>query len=204
MDLNSAGPGPTSSEHVQAPPRRRLVKASTHALVHDSRKRDAAGVGSTSPSYAPPGFIGPDRSQSPTTMGTSTLSSPITAGGAFMDREKGTARSSNKDPTGEHQAALLHGSPKSGRPSHNSGPSGIEARPLGRRVEGSRRHEPSSQKHSEDVKLHQTKKAALLRAQQAGVTGSYKNIDSHFNNFLVPVIPMQFLSKSQPHSREMG
>ena len=60
------------------------------------------------------------------------------------------------------------------------------------------------QKHTTDVKLHVAKKAALTRAQQAGATGSYKSIDSMFNNYLIPVIPLQFLSKQQSYPIDSG
>lgn len=217
---SSSSPSPADAatpEPAHAPPRRRLVKASTRAHLDDLRKRDAV-AGSAPPGFAPPGFGGSvpiDRVQSSSCltnvvpMGGPSPTPPgplMTGHGAsgFRDRDRGISRPSNKDFVGDHQAGTSHGSSKPGRPPHISNPAAMETRPLGRRAEVLRRHDSSAQKHMEEIKNQQAKRAALVRAQQAGATGCFKSFDSQFNNFLVPVIPMQFLSKTQSHSTEMG
>ena len=56
-----------------------------------------------------------------------------------------------------------------------------------------RRHEPGqAQKYAAD---QQAKRAALQRAQSSGSAGNFKTFDSAHNNYLVPVIPLQFAAK---------
>lgn len=60
-----------------------------------------------------------------------------------------------------------------------------------------RQHEASATaKHGEEFRLQQAKRAAWARAQTAGAPGNYRNCDSQFGNYLIPVIPNQFFNKS--------
>lgn len=213
-DLAGTGSLP---EQAQTPSRRRLVKASMRAHLDDARKRDIGGAGSAPPGFAPPGFGGSvladwgqsSNSPNPTSVTGSTPPLPVSTitgnvSSGFRDRDRGAIRSINKDFLGDYQAGLSHSTSKLGRPPHISNPAAMEARPSVRRVESLRRHDSCSQKHGEELKMQQAKRTALLRAQQAGATGSFRSFDSQFNNCLVPVIPMQFLSKVQSHSADMG
>ncbi|KAJ7533633.1 hypothetical protein O6H91_13G057800 [Diphasiastrum complanatum] len=85
---------------------------------------------------------------------------------------------------------------KSGWSAHGATPVVIDARPLGRRPE--RRHDSTaSNKHNEEARMQQAKRAALVRLQTVGATGNYRAFDSHFGNYLLPVIPVHLLSKPQ-------
>jgi hypothetical protein len=98
--------------------------------------------------------------------------------------------------------------PKSGNENYRStyaNAGAPEARPLGRRPEVNvRRHEPPSQKNSEEMRLQQAKRAALGRAQSLGAPGHFKSFDSPFGNFMVPVIPLQFFNKPQSAAAPTG
>lgn len=154
------------------PHRRRLGKTAARPL--SETKREGSG--------GPPGF-GTSPSPSLTSPGTSSVSqaSGIGAPGSF--RERVALRSSGKADLAGDQHAVV-GSSKPGRSPH-SNTGALEARHLGRRPEVNlRRHEAG-----------QAKRAALLRAQTSGSAGNFKTIDSSHNNYLVPVIPLQFAAK---------
>ncbi|KAL3690954.1 hypothetical protein R1sor_004605 [Riccia sorocarpa] len=221
----TATAGPSSSDSTPAggaaiseltPPRRRLVKAaSRHFDEHQPRvmgKRDSGGVGT-----GPPGFAFDRSATSPSAtspgvgggQGNTSLGAPLASSsnsGTFRERERGGMRSSMKrgDLQGDYPLSSPHGHSggagptKMGRTpfSPNQGP--VDARPLGRRPEISlRRHEaPNAQKHAEDMRIQQAKRAALLRAQTMGAPGNYKSFDSQFGNYLVPVIPNQYFNKN--------
>ncbi|CAM6113567.1 unnamed protein product [Calypogeia fissa] len=211
---SSTASGGTSSlvpEHT--PPRRRLVKASSIIA-----KREAAAPGAAA---GPPGF-GLDRSSvtapassigtgsgpagTPLGLPSSTCTSPST----FRERA-GIRLLVKSDVQGEFPMMPAHGSggssgsAKLGRPPFvpNAGIMG-EIRPLGRRSElaSQRRHEaPAVQKHApEDIRIQQNKRACLTRAQNMGATGNYKNFDSPFGNYMVPVIPNHLFNKTSTSS----
>jgi len=61
-----------------------------------------------------------------------------------------------------------------------------------------RRHEAGqAQKYADG---QQAKRAALLRVQTSGSAGSFKTFDSSHNNYLVPVIPLEFAAKQWQRS----
>lgn len=66
-----------------------------------------------------------------------------------------------------------------------------------------RRRQSFPQNPMDDAKL-QAQKTSLLQAQKAGATGNFKSFNSQFNNILIPVIPMQFLSKAKLSFNEVG
>ncbi|KAL2623071.1 hypothetical protein R1flu_003276 [Riccia fluitans] len=193
------------------PPRRRLVKAaSRHFEEHQPRaigKREGGGVGT-----GPPGFAFDRSATSPSAtspgiggvQASASLGAPLASAsnsGAFRERERGVIRSSMKggDTQGDYPMNSPHGHAsntgpnKLGRTPFSPNQGAVDARPLGRRPEvGLRRHEaPNAQKHSEDMRIQQAKRASLLRAQTMSAPGNYKSFDSQFVN-----VPCH---KDQPH-----
>lgn len=161
------------------PHRRRLGKSSARPVTEG--KREGSGV--------PPGFGMPgNAAPSLTTLGTAGAS--LGTSGSFRDRV--ALRSSGKaDLAGDQHG--VGGSSKPGRSPHmNTG--AAEARHLGRRPDvNMRRHEAGqAQKYAAD---QQAKRAAVQRAQTSGSAGNFKTFDSSHNNYLVPVIPLQFATK---------
>ncbi|CAM6026159.1 unnamed protein product [Sphagnum balticum] len=224
-DSSSAAGVVLSVEHP-IPPRRRLVKSASAAAAYGRRghvepTREGEG--------GPPGFVSPgsfDRSGNNTSAPAVSASGIGVAGalnpgagvvppaaannslaGGFRDRERRPLRESIKGEMYGDQSSLTQGnsgSSKLGRSTYaNAG--APEARPLGRRPEVNvRRHEPPSQKHSEEMRLQQAKRAALGRAQSLGAPGHFKSFDSPFGNFMVPVIPLQFFNKPQSAAAPSG
>ncbi|CAM6048518.1 unnamed protein product [Sphagnum compactum] len=221
-DSSSAAGVVLSVEHP-IPPRRRLVKSASAAAAYGRRghvepTREGEG-----------GFVSPgslDRSGNTTSAPAVSASGIGVAGalnpgagvvppaaannslaGGFRDRERGPLRESIKGEMHGDQSSLTQGnsgSSKLGRYTYaNAG--APEARPLVRRPEVNvRRHEPPSQKHSEERRLQQAKRAALGRAQSLGAPGHFKSFDSPFGNFMVPVIPLQFFNKPQTAAAPTG
>ncbi|BBN05853.1 hypothetical protein MPTK1_3g16480 [Marchantia polymorpha subsp. ruderalis] len=216
---DSASAGGATPEHT--PPRRRLVKAASRHFDDQqpprvSAKRESGGIGT-----GPPGFAF-ERSGSPSPVSTGIGGGPASSSlgassaspsisGSFRDRERTGIRSSLKgDLQGEYSMNSPHGPAgssgpsKVGRTPFAANPGVTDARPLGRRPEVNlrRQHEaPNAQKHAEDMRIQQAKRAALVRAQTMGAPGNYRSFDSQFGNYLVPVIPNQFFNKNPPTSQ---
>lgn len=161
------------------PHRRRLGKTTTRPLAET--KRDGPG--------GPPGF-GTSAIPSPSLASPGTPGASPGAPGSF--RERVALRSSGKADLAADQHGV-GGSSKPGRSPH-SNTGAPEPRHLGRRPEVNlRRHEAGqAQKYADG---QQAKRAALLRAQTSGSAGNFKTFDSSHNNYLVPVIPLQFAAK---------
>ncbi|CAM6097649.1 unnamed protein product [Calypogeia fissa] len=157
---------------------------------------------------APASSIGTGSGPAGTPLGVPSSTSASTS----TFREKAGIRPLVKsDVQGEFPMMPAHGSggssgsAKLGRPSFvpNAGIMG-EIRPLGQQSElaSQQRHEaPAVQKHApEDIRIQQNKRACLTRAQNMGATGNYKNFDSPFGNYMVPVIPNHLFNKTPTSS----
>eukprot|EP01018_Ginkgo_biloba_P002164 Gb_36301 [translate_table: standard] len=87
---------------------------------------------------------------------------------------------------------------------HLSGPGAIESRPLGHYFEGIQKQEVLSKQKYNEISLQQARRFAVVQAKAMGATGNFKSFDSHFGNYLVPVIPTNIVSKSQISPSEGG
>lgn len=181
--------GSVSGENANAlPPRRRLGKLAVRAAQTETKREGLGG---------PPGF-GIAASPSPTLSSPAAPNLPSGTGIGGMGtpgvfRERVSLRSSGKDLAGDPHG--IGGPSKLGRSPHMNSTGSLEARHLGRRPEvNMRRHEPpgQSQKYAAE---QQAKRAAVQRQQTSGSVGNFKQFDSSHNNYLVPVIPIQFAAK---------
>ncbi|KAH9574060.1 hypothetical protein CY35_01G035300 [Sphagnum magellanicum] len=207
---------PTSSSSCQSRLRCRRRRSGRRGHVEATREGGGGGGGGGPPGFVSPGVLDRSGTSSPTVPGSGTGAPGAMASGGvqppasnslsggFRDRERGPRASTKGEMQGDQSTHGNSGSGKLGRNAYaNAG--AMEARPLGRRPEMNvRRHEPPSQKHAEEMRLQQAKRAALARAQSMGAPGNFKSFDSPFGNFMLPVIPLQFYNKPQSPAASSG
>eukprot|EP00897_Mesotaenium_endlicherianum_P006863 jgi/Mesen1/6204/ME000320S05401 len=89
----------------------------------------------------------------------------------------------------EHAAGPAHGGGLPAKPARGAYASGVGDHARSRRPE-------RGGAVPEEVRIQQAKKAAMQRCHALGATGHFRTFDSPYGNYLLPVIPLQFLSKT--------